>query len=111
VDVYAVLRQAILNKNPCTIGKPGQPERKICPYRLGRSSNGERNIIYYQYDGYTSRAGGLKPDGSSENWRCNHVDDLSVATEIDEAWHEPTIKPKTRGKCVVQQDVEVVYYD
>lgn len=110
MDVYAILRQAILDKKPCTISKPGEPSRKICPYRLGRSGKGDRNVIYYQYEGYTSRPGGLKPDGSQDNWRCNHVADISFAEVINEKWHEPTIKPKTRGKCVVQDDVEVQYY-
>lgn len=111
MSIYATLRQAILDKKPCIIAKPGEPERKICPYRLGLSSHGDENVIYYQYEGYTSRPGGLKPDGAQDNWRCNHVADISAAKAIDEPWHEPTIKPKTRGKCVVQQDVEVQYYD
>lgn len=105
------LRQAILDKKPCIIAKPGEPERKVCPYRLGLSSHGEENVIYYQYEGYTSRPEGLQPDGSSANWRCNHVADISAVMPIDEPWHEPLVKPKTRGKCVVQDDVEVEYYD
>jgi hypothetical protein len=111
VDVYGVLRQAILNKTPCIIAKSGEPERKICPYRLGLSGKGDRNVIYYQYEGYTSNPRGLSPDGSQDNWRCNHVSDIVKAEEINEAWHEPTVKPRTRGRCVVVQDVEVVYYD
>jgi hypothetical protein len=111
VNVYTVLRQSIIDKQPCVIAKPGEPERKICPYRLGLSGHDEANVIYYQYDGYTSRPGGLQPDGSTANWRCNHVADISLARAINEPWHEPTTKPKTRGKCVVQKDVEVQYYD
>jgi hypothetical protein len=111
VSAYDTLRQAILEKKPCVIAKPGEPERKICPYRLGRSSKGDQNVIYYQYDGYTSRPNGLAADGSQDNWRCNHVADIAIAQIVQERWHEPIIKPKTRGKCVVLLDVEVQYYD
>jgi hypothetical protein len=111
MNVNDTLTQAILAKKPCIIAKPGEPARKICPYRLGKSGKGEQNIIYYQHDGYTSRAGGLQPDGSTENWRCNHVADTGTAEIINEPWHEPVQKPKARGKCVVYDYVEVNYYD
>jgi len=111
MGVYDNLKRAIHAKKPCIVSKPGEPPRKACPFRLGKSGKGEMNVMYYQYDGYTSRAGGLQPDGSSENWRCNHVADLSSAEVIDEPWHEPIQKSKTRGKCVVYDYVEVNYYD
>lgn len=109
MSVYETLRQAIIAKSACVIAKPGEPWRKICPYRLGRSSQGEENVLYYQFDGYTSSAGGLQPDGASANWRCNHVADIATAEIIGDPWHEPTVKPKTAGRCVVDLDVEVAY--
>jgi hypothetical protein len=109
MNVYQTLRAAILSKSPCVISKPGEPERQICPYRLGRSAKEALNVVYYQFGGYTTRAGGLKPDGSTENWRCNHVVDIATARIINGTWHEPTAKPKTRGYCVVHVDVEVEY--
>jgi hypothetical protein len=109
MSVYEVLSQAILNMKPCVISKPGEPERSICPYRLGRSSKGDINVIYYQFAGYTSHPGGLEPDGASANWRCNHVADLDTAEIIDGDWHEPLVKPKTRGYCVVVDDFAVNY--
>lgn len=111
MNVNDILHQAILSKKPCVVSKPGEPQRKICPYRLGKSAKGEQNVVYYQYAGYTSKEGGLQPDGSTENWRCNHVEDLDFAQIIDENWHEPAQKPKTRGKCVVYAEVEVNYYN
>ena len=112
MDTYAVLREAIFLKQPCRISKPSEPERKISPFRLGKSKDGEPNVLYYQYEGYTSRSGGLQPDGSSANWRCNRVSDLADAEIIKEPWHEPTTKPKTRGPCIALLDVEVLdYYD
>jgi len=110
MSIYDTFRQAITAQKPCVISKPGEPERKVCPYRLGDSVNGDANVPYYQYDGYTSRSGGLQPDGSSANWRCNHVADIGMARIIDEAWHEPTIKPQSRGPCVVNLVVEVANY-
>lgn len=110
MDVYQVLYGAIGAQKACVIAKPGEAERKICPYRLGRSSKGDMNVMYYQYAGYTSHPEGLQPDGSSANWRCNHVADIATAVAIDDGWHEPTIKPKTRGKCIVDDDIEVQGY-
>lgn len=111
MSVYDTLRHAILSKKPCLIAKHGEPERKMCPYRLGKSRAGDVNVIYYQYDGYTSKPEGLQPDGSTSNWRCNHVADIATAQILDEDWHEPIQKPKTRGPCVVLLDVEVNYYN
>jgi hypothetical protein len=112
MPVNEVLREAVLTQQPCIISKPGEPSRKVCPYRLGKSSEGDQNILYYQYEGYTSRSGGLQPDGSSANWRCNHVDDIETAVIIEEPWHQPTQKPKTRGACVISEYVEIQgYYD
>ena len=109
MSVYDTLSKAIQSKKPCEIAKPGQPSRSICPYRLGTSAHGVMNLGYYQYGGFTTTAGGLQPDGSSANWRCNHVADIATATIIDGPWHEPTVKPKTTGKCVVNVDFEVAY--
>jgi hypothetical protein len=109
MGVYETLAQAIQTKSPCHIAKPGEPYRSICPYRLGRSSKGEVNVIYYQFDGYTSRPEGLGYDGSSDNWRCNHVADIAIASIIEGHWHEPAVKPKTRGHCVVHAEYAVNY--
>jgi hypothetical protein len=110
MGVYEILAQAIQSKSPCLISKPGQPSRSICPNRIGRSSEGVMNVVYYQFDGYTTQAGGLQPDGSVRNWRCNHVADIATASLIEGRWHEPDIKPKTRGHCVADPpDYEVDY--
>jgi hypothetical protein len=109
MGIYETLAQAIQSKSPCLIAKPGEPTRSICPYRLGRSAKGEVNVIYYQFDGYTSKPEGLQYDGSPDNWRCNHVGDIGTASLIEGQWHEPDVKPKTRGHCVVFADFEVDY--
>jgi len=107
MNVYDILRQAIIQMKPCRISKHGEPERFICPIRIGLSSRGERNVLYYQFGGYSSR--GLQPDGSERNWRCNHVTDIETAEILDGPWHEPFNKPKTRGPCVKEIDEEVPF--
>jgi hypothetical protein len=108
MNVYETLRTGVLGKKPCKISKPGEPERRVCPYLIGKSSGGEVNVLYYQYEGYSKR--GLREDGSSANWRCNRVSDIASAEIVDEAWHQPIQKPKTRGNCVVSVDAEVEGY-
>ena len=108
MTVYETLRAAVTNKRSCKVSKPGETERKICPYILGKSRDGEPNVLYYQYDGYSSR--GLKEPGSSANWRCNRISDLSNAEIINEPWCEPSQRPKARGNCVASIDVEIDGY-
>jgi len=66
MNIYETLRTSIISKKPCKASKPGEPERKVCPYLIGKSSEGEVNVLYYQFEGYSKR--GLKEDGSSANW-------------------------------------------
>jgi hypothetical protein len=37
------------------ISETGEPKRKVCPYLLGQSSEGGVNVLYSQYEGYSSR--------------------------------------------------------
>jgi hypothetical protein len=108
MNIYETLRAGILGKKPCTIAKPNEPERKVCLYLIGKSSKGEVNVLYYQFGGYSKR--GLKEDGSSANWRCSRIAEISSAEILDEPWHQPIQKPKTRGSCVVSIDAEVKGY-
>jgi hypothetical protein len=108
MNVYETLRQAIIEKQPCRIVKSGQAERRVCPYRLGRSKDGEQSLLYYQYEGFSLR--GLEADGSERNWRCNKVFDIASAEIVEEPWKQPAKKPKTRGPCVVSLDVEIAGY-
>jgi hypothetical protein len=108
MNVYETLRAGVLGKIPCKISKPGEPERKVCPYLIGKSRTGGPSVLYYQYEGYSSR--GLQEDGSSANWRCNCVADIASAEIVDEPWRQPIRKPKARGSCVVVVDAEVEDY-
>ena len=108
MNIYETLRMGALGKKPCKISKSGESERKICPYLVGKSKDGEVNVVYYQYDGYSLR--GLQEDGSSANWRCNRISDITSAEIVDGPLREPIQKPKTRGSCVVSIDAEVEGY-
>lgn len=108
MNIYETLRMGIIVRKPCKISKAGELERKVCPYLLGKSNEGEVNVLYYQYEGYSGR--GLREDGSSANWRCNRISDIANAGMVDEVWHQPIQKPKTRGNCVVSVDAEVEGY-
>ncbi len=108
MNIYETLRMGALGKKSCKISKLGEAERKIFPYLVGKSKDGDVNVLYYQYDGYSSR--GLQEDGSSANWRCNRISDIPSAEIVDEPWRQPIQKPKTRGSCVVFVDAEVDGY-
>ena len=108
MNVYETLRASVLTKKPCKIFKPDEPERKVCPYVIGKSRKDEDYVLYYQYEGHSSR--GLRENGSSENWRCNRVSDIASAEIVDELWRQPIRKPKSRDSCVVAVDAEVEGY-
>ena len=98
MNIYETLRMGALGKRPCRISKSGEAERKMCPYLIGKSKDGEVNVLYYQ------------EDGSSANGRCNRISDIASAEIVDEPWHQPIQRPKTRGSCVVSVDAEVEGY-
>ena len=108
MNVYETLQAGVLTKKPCKIFKPDEPERKVCPYLLGKSATGAQYVLCYQYAGYS--ASGLKENGSAGNWRCHRVSDIARAEILDESWRQPIQKPKTRGTCVVVVDAEVEGY-
>jgi hypothetical protein len=108
MTIYDTLRESILSQRPCRISRSGQPERKVCPYRIGKSSEGDLNVLYYQYAGYSES--GLRPAGSNANWRCNRISEITTAEIMDEAWRQPLQKPETRGTCVISSDIEVKDY-
>jgi hypothetical protein len=108
MSVYDTLRESVPGRRFCRIYKFDQAKRKVCPYRTGKSSENDLNVLYYQNEGYSSR--GLQPEGSSGNSRCNRISDIATAEIADAAWRPPIQKPKTRGNWVVLLDVEVKDY-
>jgi hypothetical protein len=106
VTVNETIVKAIREKHPIRGVRDGL-ERFTCPYRIGWSRKNDYNFIHYQFGGHSDS--GLEADGSSNNWRCHRVSSYTEVEIIDGSWHEPTVKPKTRGHCVITVEAEVDY--
>ena len=78
-------------------------QRLLCPHRLGWNRRGQPRVLCYQYGGESER--GLEPVGSSANWRCMAVDDLSGVELLEGAWRTAPnhSRPQT---CVAEVDVD-----
>lgn len=97
---YDIIRQAVLDKCSLTAIYQGHI-RHFSPHAIGRSNDGNANVMGYQYAGQTSTQ--LPPDGE---WRCFEVRQLSNIQRNGDGWHtrEDHSKPNT---CVTQIDVQV----
>ena len=103
-DTYALIRQAIQNKQQVTATYHGH-HREMCPHVLGMKG-GRRQALFYQFGG--SSSSGLAPAGSMDNWRCVIIDQLQNVSLRDGEWHSAAnhSRPQT---CVDQIDVEVEF--
>lgn len=104
MDVYALIRQAILDKDIVVATYNGH-FREMCPHVLG-TKNGRRQCLFYQFAGTSSS--GLGPDGSPDNWRCIPIGALRDVSVRKGDWHTAPnhSRPQT---CVGQIDVQVTY--
>jgi hypothetical protein len=103
-EIYGMVRRAILGKDVIVARYQGYV-REMCPHVVGKK-NGQLQAFLYQFAGGSS--GGLKPDGSTANWRCLRIDELSdVSTRKSSGkWHTaPNYSPKQT--CVDEIDVKV----
>lgn len=107
MSVQETIVRAIQEKRPLRIVRDGQV-RLTCPYRIGWSAKQEHHLLHYQFGGYSQR--GLGPEGSDKNWRCHNTENISEAEIIDGRWHQPTVKPKIRGNCIINAEAEVADY-
>ena len=104
-DVYAVIRQAILNKDQ-VIGIYQGHNREICPHVLG-SKEGRSQALFYQFGG-TSNSG-LGPVGSGDNWRCFPIAGLSnVSTRKGDWYTAPNYSQQQT--CVDFIDVAITFF-
>lgn len=104
MDIYALIRQAILDRDIVVATYNGHV-REMCPHALG-TKNGRRQCLFYQFAGTSST--GLAPDGSPRNWRCIPIDELRDVSVRKGAWH--TAPSHTRRQtCVDRIDEEVAY--
>jgi len=85
MTVYEVVKDAIQNKKIVTATYRGRV-RVMCPHVLG-TKRGRYQALFYQFAGDSNT--GLGPEGSTENWRCMFLDDLSNVTSADAhgEWH------------------------
>jgi hypothetical protein len=98
---YDIIRQAILNRHQIVATYDGYV-REMCPHTLG-IKDGRQKALFYQFGG-GSRSG-LGPGGSSQNWRCVFVDELTNVSSREGPWHTAPIHTR-RQTCVDQIDVE-----
>jgi hypothetical protein len=103
-EIYSLIRQAILAKDILAVNYHGFI-REMCPHVLGKTK-GSPHALMYQFAGETK--GGLKCDGSPDNWRCLRIDELShVAVRKSEGeWHTAS-NYSAMQNCVSEIDVRV----
>jgi hypothetical protein len=105
VEISAMIREAILNKNIIVATYHGHA-REMCPHVIGKK-NGRAQALLYQFAGESNS--GLQPDGSPANWRCLRIDELSDVSikESRGAWHTASNYSAAAQKCVSEIEATV----
>jgi len=103
-EIYNLIRQAILAKDILAVNYRGSV-REMCPHVLGKTK-GLPYALMYQFAGETK--GGLKRDGSPDNWRCLRLDEIShvAARKSNGEWHTAS-NYSAMQNCVNEIDVRV----
>jgi hypothetical protein len=103
-EIYALIRQAISNKNVVIASYHGYV-REMCPHVIGKK-NGQAHVFLYQFAG--GSGGGLEPDGSPANWRCLRMNELSQVSveELAGNWHTASNYSEVQS-CVDEIDIKV----
>jgi hypothetical protein len=103
-EIYSLIRQAILAKDILAVNYHGSI-REMCPHVLGKTK-GSPHALMYQFAGESE--GGLKRDGSPENWRCLRLEDLShvAVRKSSGEWHTAS-NYSAMQNCVSEIDVKV----
>jgi len=81
--------------------------RLFCPHRLGRNSKGQMRVLCYQYGGGSET--GLGPPGSSENWRCITLEELSEVKLLEGPW-QTSANHSRPSSCIVDPDIDAEDY-
>lgn len=76
---------------------------ELSPHCLG-TKNGRDQALFYQFAGGSKS--GLSPDGSTDNWRCLFIDELTNVRSERGRWHTAPNESRPQ-RCVDQVDVEV----
>ena len=101
-DIYHLLREAVLNKQPIRAAYDGR-ERWLCPHRLGWNGARQLRVLCYQYAGQSHS--GLEQDGSAANWRCIAVEKLRRVELLEDRWHTAPNHSRPQH-CVIEVDVD-----
>jgi len=100
--VHAV-RAAIIHRRPIAAFYRGR-RRLLCPHLLGRNRLRRVQVLCYQYGGDSET--GLKPAGSSDNWRCLAVENLSQVELLDGPWQTAENRSRPQN-CIEEIELDV----
>jgi len=106
-QAHAQVRAAIVHRRPIAALYRGR-RRLLCPHLLGWNKHRRLQVLCYQYGGDSES--GLKPAGSSDNWRCLAVENLSQVELLDGPWQtaENHSRPQT---CIEEVELDVDDYE
>jgi hypothetical protein len=97
---YDMIRRAVLNLDSLSGWYQGH-QRLLSPVLLGTKA-GEPHVLGYQFGGTSDEP--LAPEGSSKNWRCLRVSELTRVKVLPGVWHTVP-SGKVFQNCIDQVDV------
>src|SRR5205807_1510016 len=97
---YRLIRDAVLERDSLSAWYKGHL-RLFSPFLLGTKAS-EPHVLGYQFDGTSDKP--LAPEGSSQNWRCLRVADLTKVKLLPGVWHQ-LVKGKGLQHCIDKVDV------
>jgi len=102
-QAHAQVHAAIIHRRPIVAIYRGR-KRLLCPHLLGWNRHRRLQVLCYQYGGDSES--GLQPEGSSDNWRCMAVDNLSQVELLDGPWQtaDNHSRPQT---CTEEVELDV----
>ena len=100
--LYETVYKAVESRRPISAVYHEHP-RLFCPHRLGRNSKGELRVLCYQYGGKSES--GLDPPGSSSNWRCIALEELSKVRLLRGPWRTAANHSRP-AHCIVGVDID-----
>jgi len=98
---YDLIRKAVIERNSLSALYKGHL-RIFSPFLLGTKA-GDPHVLGYQFDGTSEKP--LAPEGSSENWRCLRVAELTKINVLPAIWHPVPKGGKGHQNCIDQVDV------
>ena len=100
--IESIIRDAIANKK-CLAGLYAGAVRRFAPHALGVTSDGTPGVLAFQYANASSTK---RPRGGGD-WRCFHLDDLSLVLENEDRWQTRSNYSLSRQSCLARIDVAV----